>query len=77
MYTCYGPRHRGAGFDRFGKFIQDLVNDSVDAFEHEFSFNRPSANVSQTEDSYKIEIAAPGLTKKDFAIEIQDNFLGL
>jgi HSP20 family protein len=35
----------------------------------------PEANIIETSKAYKIELAAPGLEKKDFQVEIQDGVL--
>lgn len=35
----------------------------------------PTANISETEKEYQIELAAPGLTKKDFKIESENGML--
>lgn len=35
----------------------------------------PTANISETEKEYQIELAAPGLTKKDFKIETDNGVL--
>lgn len=35
----------------------------------------PGVNVYECKDSYEIEVAAPGLEKKDFRIDVKDNVL--
>jgi len=35
----------------------------------------PAVNVKETDDDYFIEVAAPGMTKKDFSINFQNNVL--
>lgn len=35
----------------------------------------PSVNISEEEDSFRIEVAAPGLEKKDFKIETEGGYL--
>ena len=35
----------------------------------------PKVDVAETENSYELQIAAPGLTKDDFKIEVNDNYL--
>lgn len=37
----------------------------------------PSANITESEKDYKIEMAVPGLEKKDFNIEVQDGVLSI
>lgn len=33
----------------------------------------PAVNIIETDEAYKVEIAAPGMTKEDFRINIQDD----
>jgi HSP20 family protein len=40
---------------------------------HQHSF--PAVNVLESEDSFKIELAAPGLKKEDFKVNIHENTL--
>jgi HSP20 family protein len=35
----------------------------------------PAVNIRETKDSYEVEMAAPGMTKKDFTVELVDNQL--
>ena len=35
----------------------------------------PGANISETDKAYSIELAVPGLEKKDFKVEVQDGVL--
>ena len=35
----------------------------------------PSVNIMDTENSFEIEVAAPGLAKKDFKVELNNNIL--
>lgn len=37
----------------------------------------PSINVKETEDEYNIEVAAPGLKKENFKVEVHNNVLTL
>lgn len=37
----------------------------------------PSVNVTEREKDYLIELAAPGLTKKDFKVELEDDLLSI
>ena len=37
--------------------------------------NQPAVNILETNDSFKIEVAAPGFEKKDFALNVEDNRL--
>ena len=35
----------------------------------------PSANISEEQDSYKVSVAAPGLKKDDFKVDLEGNML--
>jgi HSP20 family protein len=37
----------------------------------------PDANIIENDEDYKIELAAPGLEKKDFIVEMQDGILNI
>lgn len=60
--------------------FQNLFNDF---FEGEFlparpfmrSGSVPAANIQETEKAYHIELASPGMSKKDFKIEVDEDLL--
>jgi len=55
--------------DVFGKdFLKDF-------FDFESNPSVPDVNVREDKDKYTIEVAAPGLDKKDFDVNIQNNVL--
>jgi HSP20 family protein len=37
----------------------------------------PAANITETEDAFTVALAAPGKTKEDFKIEVDDNVLSI
>lgn len=41
----------------------------------ESTSNTPAVNVSEEEKGYTIEVAAPGLDRKDFSLEVDDDIL--
>ncbi len=59
-----------------GGWMEKLFNAPIDEF---FNFGRvnniPSVNISETENEYKLSIAAPGLEKTDFKIEMREDML--
>lgn len=55
--------------DFFGK---DLWNDF---FEPNNGFRMPAVNVLEEKDNFKIEVAAPGLEKNDFKIDLDNGLL--
>ena len=46
-----------------------------DRFWHKNVMNKPAINVREIEDYYLVELAAPGLSKKDFEITIDNGYL--
>lgn len=53
-------------------FGRDFMNKF---FDHETGVNMPAVNIAEDKDNYKIEVAAPGLDKKDFKIDLDRNVL--
>lgn len=57
-------------FDRF------LRNDFTDFWDGDTPLDTiPSINISEEKDHYKIEMAAPGLKKEDFNIDVDGNIM--
>lgn len=54
--------------DLFGGNIADFVGTDVVS-------GTPSVNISEMEDGYQLEIAAPGLSKEDFKVALDKNRL--
>lgn len=52
------------GDDLFNKFFNENENVTV-----------PSVNIKEGKEDYSIEIAAPGLDKKDFKVDLNNNIL--
>lgn len=46
-----------------------------DTFDTEKRFSVPSVNIVEGNDDYRIEVAAPGLNKNDFKINVENNML--
>ncbi|GAB4092536.1 Hsp20/alpha crystallin family protein [Flaviaesturariibacter terrae] len=56
----------------------DLVRPWNDWFQNDrelFRRNVPAVNVKETEQQYELSMAAPGLSKDDFRIDVDDNLL--
>lgn len=64
--------------DLFGGLMDSLLNDSP-LFSTEVSrhYSIPAVNIKNTDERYEIDVAAPGLKKEDFNIELDDNILKL
>ena len=59
-------------FDRF--FNSDLMDWNLTNFSST-NTTLPAVNVKETDDDYFIEVAAPGMQKKDFKVNFQNNVL--
>lgn len=59
-------------FDDF--FNQDLFNWNNSNFS-DTNTTIPAVNIKETPEHYQVEVAAPGLTKQDFKVELDGNLL--
>lgn len=60
----------------FNDFNDDFFNTNISNFiGSDFVASNPSVNVVETEDNFKIEVAAPGLEKQDFELSIEKDHL--
>ncbi len=59
----------------FGNFLDDFFTNMTEVIGSDFVNNVPAVNVISTQDAYKMELAAPGLEKGDFDLNIEKNLL--
>ena len=59
-------------FDDF--FNRDLFNGGTSNFS-DTNTTVPAVNIKETAENYEVEVAAPGMTKKDFKVELDGNNL--
>lgn len=59
-------------FDDF--FRRDMFNWNNSNFSNT-NTTIPAVNIKETADNYEVEVAAPGMTKKDFKVELDGNML--
>ena len=57
-----------------GKFLSPRLFD-FDGDGFDFANRVPSVNVTENEKEFKIEMAAPGLERKDFKMEVENGVL--
>ncbi|MDF2431173.1 MAG: hypothetical protein JWP44_804 [Mucilaginibacter sp.] len=57
----------------FNDVFDSLVNDSF--LSDKLSSRVPAVNIAETENEFQIELAAPGLKKEDFKINLEKNVL--
>ena len=65
--------------DLFGGLMENLWNENNWNRPTEFKrhFSTPAVNIKETETEYQLELAAPGLNKEDFNLEIKEGILKL
>ena len=60
--------------------LSDMVNNIFDNDLGDFfgkRFSDPAANIIENPEAFKLEIAAPGMNKEDFRINLENNILTL
>lgn len=73
-----GLRHYPSNFDRaFGSFgFPSLFSEAFDRIWSDDAENwMPSVNIKERDRDYKIDLAVPGMEKKDFSIEVENGVL--
>lgn len=58
-----------------GSFYNEPENKLNDCFDVKGCFCKPPANVTENNDMFILELAAPGLSKKDFELKIDKKLL--
>lgn len=62
--------------DFFGTSLLDRdISDLSEFFPSRLGLNVPTANITETPKEYKVELAAPGLERKDFNVEVDNHTL--
>jgi len=63
----------------FDKVINHVLSDLDKSFSKGLATGvqkkQPSVNIIETDDDFRIELAAPGLSKKDFKIDLENEIL--
>lgn len=68
-------KNNSALLPSFNDVFESIFNDSF--FNDRLVARVPAANISETEDHYHVELAAPGLKKEDFKISLDRNVLNI
>src|SRR5690554_1779214 len=59
---------------RSQRWLPSIFNDFFDTdWMEKANATAPAINVFECEDSYKLDVAAPGLTKEDFNVKVDDD----
>ncbi len=63
--------------NRFPRFFDDFFGKEMDEWVANGGTNKstPAVNVKETEDGFDVEVAAPGLSKEDFKVDIDNDVL--
>jgi HSP20 family protein len=57
-------------------FFDNFFNRNItDFFGSDFMLQAPSINIVEDENNYRVELAAPGLNKEDFEINVESGYL--
>jgi HSP20 family protein len=57
------------------RMLQNLMDEDLGISGNNIGKTIPAVNISESPDSFAIEVAAPGMRKNDFSIEFHDNHL--
>jgi len=71
----HGRKHT-AGSGGFSRMIDELMNSSLgDVLDSAFVATKPFVNVVENDSAFEMLVAAPGLQKSDFKIEVRNGML--
>jgi HSP20 family protein len=59
----------------FNNIIDEVLNNIPANFRKEFNLNVPPVNIHETDEAYHLELAAPGLSKEDFKVNLEKGLL--
>jgi HSP20 family protein len=68
-------RSNGSLLPGFGDVFDSILNDTF--FNDRMIARVPAANISETENHFHVELAAPGLKKEDFKLSLDHNVLNI
>lgn len=73
MTTQQNHTHRRQRHEApFGRFIEEILGDTL---ENIFITNRAPVNILESENAVEVHVAAPGLNKSDFKLEVKEGHL--
>jgi HSP20 family protein len=59
----------------FGELIEDIFQNGWKGGSEKANGYNPPVNIKETENSFEVELVAPGLKKEDFKINVEKNLL--
>lgn len=69
---------RRNSFPTFNSLIDELLNDNIPTFNNNIGYalkSVPNVNIRENNDAILLELAAPGMTKEDFKIDLENDYL--
>jgi HSP20 family protein len=72
-FNPFAPTATINRFQSLDRILNDVFNTPV--FRDEAHGTTPSVNVLENDENFKLEVAAPGLAKDDFKLNIEDDVL--
>jgi len=67
-------RFNGGMTPTFSSMLEDFFNDGF-FVDRRTTYNLPQVNVVETDDHFRIDVAAPGMDKDDFELKVEQNTL--
>lgn len=62
--------------NRFDELFNRLAEEQFPTtFSNNNSLSQPRVNIKENDDTFELEVAAPGLNKEDFTLNVQNNYL--
>ncbi len=74
-HVKFNPLAPAIRFQNLDKFIADVFKTPVFNDDAKAWTATPSVNVAENDATFRLEVAAPGLAKEDFKVNIEDNTL--
>ena len=68
-------RRANNGYPTFTNLFEDIFSNAESGHIFKNNETLPSVNIAENNDGFKIEFAVPGLTKKEFKIDLDNNVL--
>jgi HSP20 family protein len=62
-------------FPSFSNLLDDFLGNEVNGSGAKAGATLPAVNIKENKDEFQVELAAPGMSKKDFHIEVEDDVL--
>lgn len=62
-------------FPSFSNLFDDFFGNDLNGPSTKASATLPAVNIKESKDEFQVELAAPGMSKKDFQIKVENNVL--